>query len=831
MITKSQSLLASLFLPFVALGTLFLVFVLYLPTQAKGGTYVVNTTEDTTDGSCNVAHCTLREAILAANASAEADTITFSLPPSATITLNGTQLPVITGTLTIDGSTAVSLTVSGDSASRVFVIGQAPPPYPRPGKSAGGGIVTITDLTIVDGNDAYGGSISNGGTLVLMNSTISDSVGIYGNIYNNSVMTITDSAFSSNNVSEDGGVLYNTLGSSVTISNSHFINNSSFGEWDGVGGAIFNNGGDVSLIGSTFISNTASSAETLIGGYGGAVYNGNNSNLWVDKSNFTDNSVSHTGGAIWNDQFGTVSVSNSTFKANSAGSIFARGGGAIYNRGILTILNTTMSGNVGHLGGGIFNSHNNSQASVTNSTFNGNLAVSGGAIRHTVGDFYLVNSTLSENSADFGSGINNQDGDFHLINSIIGNGVNGEDCRTDTSPLSTNINNLIEDGTCNPLLTGDPLLGPLQANGGTTWTHALMFGSPAIDAGDSITCANPPVNNLDQRGEIRPVDGDGDGMAVCDIGAYEAPSPQLSLVKNAPSLAGAGEFITYTLTAANYLTTTVTNVVLTDTIPTNATYISGGTLIGNVVSWTLPSLAVGETFTRSFIVTATQTITNHDYRVSAAGGYSTTSSVPVVTIVVEPITGLAATNDSPTTIGNMTTLMASTATGGDVSYAWTFGDGDTGNGANTTHTYPDVGVYTAVVTATNPVSTLTATTVVTITDAPITGLSASNNSPTPAGSPTTLMATVTSGTNINYTWNFGDGTTGSGANTSHVYPDVGVYTAVVTATNSVSTVAATTLVTIEQDTWTTYLPVVLNQGGNAHQAAQPTPLSLKRYWR
>ncbi len=65
----------------------------------------------------------------------------------------------------------------------------------------------------------------------------------------------------------------------------------------------------------------------------------------------------------------------------------------------------------------------------------------------------------------------------------------------------------------------NPLLGALANNGGLTDTHALLDGSPAIDAGDNATCAAAPVSGVDQRGVLRP-----QGL-VCDIGAYEQQEP------------------------------------------------------------------------------------------------------------------------------------------------------------------------------------------------------------------------------------------------------------------------------------------------------------------
>ena len=91
--------------------------------------------------------------------------------------------------------------------------------------------------------------------------------------------------------------------------------------------------------------------------------------------------------------------------------------------------------------------------------------------------------------------------------------------------------NLSDDTSCQLSGTGDvenvdAVMGPLQDNGGVTPTYALLPGSPAIDAGNPNDCTDniPAVITQDQRGVSRPVDGDGDGTAICDIGSFEAPA-------------------------------------------------------------------------------------------------------------------------------------------------------------------------------------------------------------------------------------------------------------------------------------------------------------------
>jgi hypothetical protein len=148
--------------------------------------------------------------------------------------------------------------------------------------------------------------------------------------------------------------------------------------------------------------------------------------------------------------------------------------------------------------------------------------------------------------------------------------------------------------------------------------------------------------------------------------------------------------------------------------------------------------------------------------------------------------------------------------GDQVSYNWNFGDGPTtGAGITVIHTYSIVGSSTTI-TAANSMSAVSATSQVTITDIPLSGLSATNNGPTAIGGVITLTATVSAGSNVTYTWNFGDGSSlAIGQVVTHTYPFsiMSRFTATVTAVNSVSSQSVSTTVVIIPKR--VYLPLVI----------------------
>jgi predicted outer membrane repeat protein len=163
---------------------------------------------------------------------------------------------------------------------------------------------------------------------------------------------------------------------------------------------------------------------------------------------------------------------------------------------------------------------------LENTTISSNSAEEGGGIYAESGVVEIMNATISGNTAmgtsaaggnESGGGIVNAAAQVSLENTIVA-GNSGGECAGTFISLGFNLDGGTSCGLSMPsdLSDSNAMLGPLQDNEGPTLTHALLYGSPAIDAGPAKGC---PAS--DQRGLLRPVDGDGDGSPVCDIGAFE----------------------------------------------------------------------------------------------------------------------------------------------------------------------------------------------------------------------------------------------------------------------------------------------------------------------
>jgi CSLREA domain-containing protein len=273
---------------------------------------------------------------------------------------------------------------------------------------------------------------------------------------------------------------------------------------------------------------TISNGNLTGGDYGGGVLN--NGTLTLTNSTVSGNHV-HTaaaGGGILN--HGTLTLTSSTVSGNSADS-----GGGVFNSGILTVTNSVLSGNTGeHYGGSIYN-NSSAMATLTNSTVSGNNTIfgSGAGIYNLTGTVRLTNSTVTHNSAYFttggGGGVFNYDGPTNLKNTIVADntvdgGATGPDLNGAFNSEDYNLIGIISGATISGttmhnITNVDARLGPLANNGGPTQTHALLLGSPAIDAGNSS-------QTTDQRGQVRPIDDpnvvNAAGGNASDIGAYEA---------------------------------------------------------------------------------------------------------------------------------------------------------------------------------------------------------------------------------------------------------------------------------------------------------------------
>ena len=338
-------------------GVIGLVVVLLVRATAVSAaptvTLVVDTLVDENDGSCADGDCALRDAIALA---ATGDLIQFSVAGTIDISSLG-QLTLNTNQLTIEGNEQITITAQG--ASRIFNV------------LATG--ITLDGLTMMDGTPnttdcgiftlSCGGGImlqTSGAALTVTNSVLQNNSAVRGGgIYNfEGIITVIDSEFADNTVSSGGGGIYTRSPGQLAISGSTFIGNDAYD-----GGAVYKQGGDVTIVNSLLTGNSAATS-------GGGILSQNSGSLTLENSQILSNTALYGGGI---NHTNSISITNSTFAYNIA----QEGGGIFLSTGTHTVVNTTVSNNTAtDLSGGLASY---GDLTLRNSTIVQNRAVNGGA--------------------------------------------------------------------------------------------------------------------------------------------------------------------------------------------------------------------------------------------------------------------------------------------------------------------------------------------------------------------------------------------------------------------------------------------------------------------
>lgn len=260
--------------------------------------------------------------------------------------------------------------------------------------------------------------------------------------------------------------IFTLVNSAVVTINNLTISNGFTG---GLGGGIYMFDSSTLHLNRSTISGNSALA-------GGGIYINDSGTLNIDASTISGNTAVTNGAGVFNGTSGTINATSDTIDGNAAGG----NGGGIYNTATITITNSTVSGNMAAKGGGIYN---NFTATMNNNIVALNSAVDG-------------NDLLGRGSLGIA---------FTGTYNLIGNADGSEGVSSGTNQVGS---------TETPI---DARLGPLQDNGGPTFTRAIAYGSPAIDQGNSSSIIS------DQTGRPRPYDvlsisNAGNGA---DIGAFE----------------------------------------------------------------------------------------------------------------------------------------------------------------------------------------------------------------------------------------------------------------------------------------------------------------------
>ena len=388
-----------------------------------------------------------------------------------------------------------------------------------------GGAMSIHD-SVISGNTAGQPQLSGGGA------------GIYADL-TNVAMSITASSLAENMATRNGGAASLRLaGGTLVVDDSQILLNRITGGEAHGGGLHVSGQNATATIRNSLIEGNATLGNFAAGG--GISANG--IPLVIESSTITGNSAARAGGGVYS--VGALEIRDTEISGNSAqfggginhrsqsliidrttisGNMASRSGGGGYigsRSSPVTITNSTIDNNTAaEMGGGLLLTAIN--ATIVNSTFSGNSAgQDGGAIFNRSATTNIRHSTITDNTAARGGGL--QGGTFSLDHTIVaGNHATsgpGHDIAAATvtarySLIGTNAGTTLAEAPvglpdANGNLIGgpmhgviDPLLGPLADNGGPTLTHALLAGSPAINAGDLNAVAGVDgVPEFDQRG-------------------------------------------------------------------------------------------------------------------------------------------------------------------------------------------------------------------------------------------------------------------------------------------------------------------------------------------
>jgi hypothetical protein len=427
-------------------------------------------------------------------------TVDFAPGLTGTIVLSG-------GTLTIDrdlklvGPGADKLSVNGNNNFQDLML-----------LSATGSqmTVTVSGLSIVNGVGSGGGIFNAGAILTVSDSVIANNqaptAGSFGAGVLNTLdpfllvsgsLTLKNSLVSGNVANSSSGAgIYNDVTCTATLDHAQVVANTGT---DVSGGGIYNNAATLTVTDSTVSDNVTLLAFNP--GLGAGIYNSGTASL--TRTLVANNTGPSSGGGVYTTGSGsTFSATNTSIVNNQATN--SDGGGLWNNGSAVTLTNVTVAGNRAARGGGLFLTVGSVPPVTLKNTIvaTNTASVSGPDVQGTV-------NTATNNLIGIGTG-----------STGLVNGVNGNQVGTDTAPIN-------------------PLLGTLQNNGGPTSTMALIVGSPAIDAGASVT------ETADQRGFKRKVNN------VVDIGAYEFQPPATSTAltsNNNPSTQGQPVTFTATVT-------------------------------------------------------------------------------------------------------------------------------------------------------------------------------------------------------------------------------------------------------------------------------------------